>query len=39
MDNKTINVVLAVAIAMTLVIASIPTPAFSQAVNEQRLQG
>jgi NitT/TauT family transport system substrate-binding protein len=35
MDNKTINVVLAVAIAMTLVIASIPTPAFSQAVNEQ----
>src|SRR5919112_2517571 len=35
MDNKTINVVLAVAIEMTLVIASIPTPAFSQIENGQ----
>jgi hypothetical protein len=39
MDNKTINVILALVIAMTLVTASIPTPAFSQAENEQRLQG
>src|ERR687890_527571 len=35
MNSKTIYVILAVAIAMTLVTASIPTPAFSQAVNEQ----
>jgi NitT/TauT family transport system substrate-binding protein len=31
MDKSTINVVLAIAIAVILVIASIPTPAFSQA--------
>ena len=35
MDKKIINVVLAVTIAMTLVAASIPTPAFSQTENEQ----
>ncbi len=35
MNNKTIYVILAVAIAMTLVTASIPTPAFSQAENGQ----
>src|ERR687890_217451 len=35
MNSKTIYVILAVTIAMTLVTASIPTPAFSQAVNEQ----
>ena len=35
MNNKTIYIILAVAIAMTLVTASIPTPAFSQAENGQ----
>jgi NitT/TauT family transport system substrate-binding protein len=35
MDNKTIYVILAVAIAVTVATASIPTPAFSQVVNEQ----
>jgi NitT/TauT family transport system substrate-binding protein len=35
MDNKSINVILAVVIAMTVVTASIPTPVFSQVVNEQ----
>src|ERR687897_2784402 len=35
MDNKTIYVILAVAIVMTLVTASIPTPAFSQTENGQ----
>src|ERR671914_1348548 len=35
MDDRTINVVLAVAIVVTLVTASIPTPAFSQEGNEQ----
>src|SRR5215216_3614037 len=35
MNSKTIYVILAVAIAMTLVTASIPTPAFSQVENGQ----
>jgi NitT/TauT family transport system substrate-binding protein len=35
MNNKTIYVILAVAIAMTLATASIPTPVFSQAENGQ----
>src|ERR671918_1148556 len=35
MNSKTIYVILAVAIAMTLVTASIPTPAFSQEENGQ----
>src|SRR5215212_9422939 len=35
MNNKTIYIILAFAIAMTLVTASIPTPAFSQAENGQ----
>jgi NitT/TauT family transport system substrate-binding protein len=35
MNNKAIYVILATAIAVTLVTASIPMPAFSQPVNEQ----
>jgi sulfonate transport system substrate-binding protein len=35
MNSKTIYIILAVAIAMTLVTASIPTPAFSQVENGQ----
>ena len=35
MNSKTIYVILAVAIAMTLVTASVPTPAFSQVENGQ----
>jgi NitT/TauT family transport system substrate-binding protein len=36
MDGRTINVVLAVAIVVTLVTASISTPAFSQSENQPR---
>src|ERR671914_1052185 len=36
MDDRTINVVLAVAIVVTLVTASISTPAFSQSENQAR---
>jgi NitT/TauT family transport system substrate-binding protein len=36
MDNRTMNVVLAVAVAVTLVAASITTPAFSQSENQPR---
>jgi NitT/TauT family transport system substrate-binding protein len=36
MNKKKINVVLAVAIAMTLVAAFIPTPAFTQSENEKK---
>ena len=36
MDDRTINVVLAVAIMVTLVAASISTPAFSQSENQAR---
>jgi NitT/TauT family transport system substrate-binding protein len=35
MDKRTINVLLAIAIAVIFVAASIPTPSFSQAGNEQ----
>jgi NitT/TauT family transport system substrate-binding protein len=38
MDKRTINVVLAIAIAVTLVAASIPTPAFSQAEQKKTLR-
>jgi NitT/TauT family transport system substrate-binding protein len=38
MDKRTINVVLAIAIAVILVAASIPTPAFSQAEQKKTLR-
>jgi NitT/TauT family transport system substrate-binding protein len=38
MDKKTINVVLAIAIAVILVAASLPTPAFSQAEQKKTLR-
>jgi len=38
MDKRTINVVLAIAIAVILVAASIPTPAFSQAEQKKTIR-